>query len=93
MAIATVKTEAEILERVVSPGVPDLTPEAARSLLDFKFDEATTKRIRLLLQKNNRGTISVNERTTLQSFLRVGQFLDLIHAKARLSLVGARSSQ
>jgi hypothetical protein len=72
MTTATVITEAEILERVVSPDVPNLTSEAARSLLDIKFDEAATKEIRQLLQKNNRRTISINEHVTLQSFLRVG---------------------
>lgn len=89
----TTLTEADILEKVVSPNVADLTPEAARSLLDFKFDSPTTKRIRQLLQKNNRGTISADERIILQKYLRVGQFLDLIHAKARLSLLDSDSSQ
>ena len=46
----------------------------------------TTKRIRQLLQKNNRGTISAAERLTLEKYLRVGQLLDLLHAKAKLSL-------
>lgn len=86
-------TEADILEKVVSPHVAGLTPEAARSLLEFKFDAPTTKRIRQLLQKNNRGTISADERIDLEKYLRVGQFLDLVHAKARLSLQESDSSQ
>jgi len=86
-------TEADILERVVSPNIASLTPEAARSFLEFKFDASATKRIRQLLQKNNRGTISADERTDLEKYLRVGQFLDLVHAKARLSLVESGSSQ
>jgi hypothetical protein len=35
---------------------------------------------------DNHGTISASERLTLDKYLRVGQFLDLVHAKARLSL-------
>ena len=36
--------------------------------------------------ENNKGTISESERATLDKYLRVGQFLDLMQAKARLSL-------
>jgi hypothetical protein len=42
--------------------------------------------MRRLVQKNNRGTITAGERVALEKYLRVGQFLDLVHAKARLSL-------
>jgi hypothetical protein len=79
-------TEDMILEKVVGPTDPDLSAEAARGLLGFKFDRATTQTIRKLLQKNNRGTISAEERLALEKFMRVGQFLDLVHAKARISL-------
>ncbi len=55
-------------------------------MLALKFDAATTKRIRRLLKKNNNGTIAARERLVLEKYLRVGQFLDLLHAKAKLSL-------
>jgi hypothetical protein len=86
MANATLITEADILEQVVNPAVADLKPEAARTLLKLRFNSAATKRIRQMLEKNNRGTISEAERLTLEKYLRVGQFLDLLHAKAKLSL-------
>ncbi len=79
-------SEADILARVISPGLGNLTPEMAESFLSFRFDRTTTKEIRDLLRKNNRGAISGEERIALDKFLRVGQFLDLMHAKARLSL-------
>ena len=79
-------TEADILEDVVAPDIPSLSPEAARSLLGFKFTKQATQRIRQLLRKNNQGAITATERVTLERFLRVGQFLDLVQAKARLSL-------
>lgn len=79
-------SEADILTKVVGPKKADLSPEAARSFLGLRFDSATTKRIRQLLRKNNRGTISSPERLTLEKYLRVGQLLDLLHAKAKLSL-------
>jgi hypothetical protein len=86
MARSTAISDAEVLEHVVSPVKGGMHPDAARAILDLKFDKDATKRIRQLLQKNNRGTISADERVTLEKFLRVGKFIDLLHAKARLSL-------
>ncbi len=86
MTRATALSDAEILEHVVSPVQGGLAPDAARAILELAFDAGATKRIRQLLQKNNRGTISAEERITLEKFLRVGKFIDLLHAKARLSL-------
>jgi hypothetical protein len=79
-------TEADILDDLLAATQGDLTPEAARSVLALKFSLRTTRRIRQLLQKNNRGTIRADEQATLEKYLRVGQFLDLWQAKARLSL-------
>lgn len=79
-------TEADILGQVITPTTGDLSPEAARSLLSFSFDRPTTNRIRQLLRRNNRGTITADERIVLEKYLRVGQLLDLLHAKAKLSV-------
>jgi hypothetical protein len=92
MPTAITITEAAILKRVVTPHIADLDPDAARSLLALKFDAATTRHIRQLLQKNNRGTISAEERIALDKYLRVGQFLDLLHAEVRLALYEAAPS-
>ena len=86
MANSHTITEAHILEKVISPRAAAFSPGAARELLKLKFDARTSKRIRQLLRKNNRGTISARECAVLEKYLRVGQFLDLLHAKARLSL-------
>jgi hypothetical protein len=79
-------TEADILARVIAPENGDMTREVAESFLSFRFDRSTTKEIETLLRKNNRGTISAEERIALDKYLRVGQFLDLMRAKAELSL-------
>jgi hypothetical protein len=79
-------TENDILAEVVAPRKADLTAAAARGLLALKFDRQTTQKIRNLLRQNNAGTISAADRLTLEKYLRVGQLLDLLHAKARLTL-------
>jgi hypothetical protein len=79
-------TEADILAEVVAPSRAEWQPEAARSILSLRLSDEATKQIRRLLEKNNRGTISAEEKGALEKYLRVGQFLDLLHAKAKLSL-------
>ena len=86
MSSITSITEADILERIVASKAAKLSPAAARDLLKFRFDAKATADIRRLLQKNNRGTITPDERLLLDRFLRVGRFLDLVHAKARMVL-------
>jgi hypothetical protein len=49
--------------------------------------------MRLLLRKNNRGAITAGERVALERYLRVGRFLNLLQAKARLSLRGSSDAR
>jgi hypothetical protein len=82
-----VPTEADILSEVIAPDRAGLSPECARSMLELRFTENATKRMGELLDKNNKGTINAEEREELEKYLRVGTFLDLLQAKARLSLL------
>lgn len=86
MSNASAITEADILEQVVTPDQPGFSQEAAKSILALRFSEAAHERIRGLLDANNRGTLSPADQAELDKYLRVGQFLDLLQAKARLSL-------
>jgi hypothetical protein len=84
-------SEADILDRMIWPGDAALSPEAARALLQLKFDGDATKAIERLLRSNAAGTISAEDRVQLDRNLRVGQLIDLIQAKARLSPFAAAS--
>jgi hypothetical protein len=79
-------TEADILTELVDPDRPTFSPQVAQELLALKFNDDATKRIREMLAKNNAGTITEAEKGTLDNYLRVGEFLDLIQAKARVTL-------
>ena len=80
-------TEAEILNEIVEPGHSRFNRQVAEKFLSLCFNESARERIRELLRKNNAGLISETEQTTLQNYLRVGEFLDLLQAKARVSLL------
>lgn len=84
-------TEADILDQIVVSDEPGLRPDVARSLLDLHFSSDAEARIKALLKKKNAGKITDVESSELDKYLRVGQFIDLLQAKARLSLRTAGS--
>lgn len=83
---ASLHTESEILEQVLQPDAAGMSPDAARSLLRFQFNSAAIARMNELAEKNRQGSIAPSERDLLESYLRVGNILNLIHAKARCAL-------
>ena len=86
MSIAITTTDAEILAAVIAPDRDDMPQDVARSFLELGFSEAQNERMRDLADKNNRGTLTEAERAVMESYRRVGHFLNLIQAKARISL-------
>jgi hypothetical protein len=75
-------TEADILAHVIAPDQPGLPPESARAILALKFDQAALERMNDLAEKNRADTLSEAERVEMEKYLRVGQFLNLLQAKA-----------
>jgi hypothetical protein len=78
--------EAAILSRVIQGSKLRLSPEAARALLDLGFTEEDRKKMHDLAVKNQQGKLSAEEERELDSYVRVGRFLDLLSAKAAKSL-------
>ncbi|MFL5241457.1 MAG: hypothetical protein ACJ8FY_05060 [Gemmataceae bacterium] len=79
-------TEAAILSRVIQSSKLTLSPEAAQALRDLRFTEEDRKKMHELAVKNQKGLLSPEEERELDSYVRVGRFLDLISAKAAKSL-------
>lgn len=84
-ATAVASEEAAILNRLVKPD-EKLPQAAARALLRLKFDVEDCSRMHVLAQKNQMDELTTHEEAELQGYLKVGLFLDLLHAKARRSL-------
>jgi hypothetical protein len=85
-ADTTLQSEAEILSQVVNPRQPGLAPEAARAIIELRFGPDAVQRMNELAEKNRLGTLTAGERRVLENYQRVGNFLNLMQAKARLSL-------
>ncbi len=85
----TTISESDILTEILGADEGDLTPSVARAVMKWKFSARTSRRITKLSQKNQQGSITARDRETLERYLRVGSLINLLQAKARLSLKSA----
>ncbi len=86
-----VSRDALILTRLVNPNRADLSPDAARALLQLEFDKEDRDRMHLLSEKAQEGTLLVEEQQEMESYRRIGYFLDLLRSKARKTLKKSKS--
>jgi hypothetical protein len=85
MATVTASSESDFFARIIA-GDEGLPASFARRVLTWKIPHADLKRIAKLQQKNNDGSISAAEFRQLEAYVRVGQFLSVLQAQARLKL-------
>jgi hypothetical protein len=88
----TKTTEGAIWSRVIQPEDDDLTPEAAQAFLRLSFPENDRKRMHELAEKARDGTLTPVEREEVANYERVGSFLSLLKAKARVCLKNGHTS-
>ncbi|MCI0465209.1 MAG: hypothetical protein L0Z62_50445 [Gemmataceae bacterium] len=79
-------SQESVLSRVIRPERADLSVAAARSILKLAFEPADLERMHDLAVKNQQGELSRAEQTELADYRQAGLVLDLLKAKARLSL-------
>jgi hypothetical protein len=82
----TGNTEAAILSRMVRPQQCYHSEAEAHAVLQVDFDRGDLDRLHELTTKNQDDALTPAERAELESYLRLSAFLDLMHAKARLTL-------
>jgi hypothetical protein len=92
MATAEPITATEILGEVFQPIEPSFAPEFAQMLLRLRLSDSALAKVRELLRQNNAGTLDPPGKVALETYLLVGQFLDLLQAKARVSMQNLDSS-
>jgi len=81
-----VAQDVEILKRVILKDRSELPEAVAREFLDYQFDEADRKRMRLLSEKARQGALTPEEAFEAEGFERVGSLLGILQSKARRSL-------
>ena len=77
---------AALWNRLLRPDRGDLPPEVARFLLRLSFDQRDLDRMHELAARNQEGALSPAEQEELTTYRQVGLQLDLLRAKANLSL-------
>ncbi len=80
MATASPTLESSIIERLLE------SPEKADAVLSLRFPPEDEQRMRDLMEKNNQGRITEDERELMETYRRVGNFLGILQARARLCL-------
>ncbi|MBX9681720.1 MAG: hypothetical protein K2X38_23425 [Gemmataceae bacterium] len=83
--MATADTEIDIFSRVVEPEKRDLSPDAARSILEMGFPSQDRDRMNFLDEKARQGSLSPDEDAELERYLHVGNMLAVMKSKARRS--------
>lgn len=78
--------DVQILEALVAPEQGTLGKTLANAILSCEFPPEQKAEIEKLLSKNNAGTISARQREKLEAYVRIGNWLSLMKAKARVSL-------
>jgi len=88
MATVTTNPDSDlaILSRLIRPDRHGFSASAARAMLEIDFEASDRERMNELAEKAQSGTLAPQEKAAIDNYERVGHFLDLIHAKARLSL-------
>ena len=79
-------TETAILGRAINPDSASWSEDASRSILDISLGEADAGRRDALAEKARKGTLTEKEEAELENFRHVGRILELMKAKARVSL-------
>jgi hypothetical protein len=75
-------TEVEMWLRILHPN-GELSPQAARAILQLSFPEADIEHMRELSAKARAGTLSVDEDRIMDEYERVGSVLSILKSRAR----------
>jgi hypothetical protein len=79
-------SEIAIFGRLIKADKTDLSRELARYILTLGFDDEDQKRMSDLAERNQEGSLSGAEKAELESFVKAGHLLALLHSKARRTL-------
>ncbi len=79
-------TDVAILGRLLEPGKPTLSPDAARAILALEFGQRDRDRMHQLALKAQDGSLTAEETVEITNYERVGHLLSMMKSKARKSL-------
>jgi hypothetical protein len=78
--------EASILSRAIDPDSGGWAPSVAQGILSLSLSSADRDRMNELAAKSQEGSLGSDEQLEIESYRQACRLLDLMKAKARLSL-------
>jgi hypothetical protein len=81
--------EASILGRAIDPDSGSWAPSIARGILSLTLSSSDRERMNELAVKSRDGSLGTDEQLEIESYRQACRLLDLMKAKARLSLKNA----
>src|SRR5262249_10522468 len=78
--------ELAILKRAIRPSTPSFPPEIAEAILEIELDSKDKARLHQLALQGQKGLLTGEESQELETYRRIGYFLDLLRSKARRSI-------
>jgi hypothetical protein len=81
--------EASILSRAIAPDIGAWTPSVARGILSLALSSTDRERMNELAARSRDGSLGSDEQLEIESYRQACRLLDLMKAKARLSLKNA----
>jgi hypothetical protein len=75
-----------VWSRFVLPLLDHLQPGVARKILRMKFTKSELSRMARLSELASEGMLTEEQRRELESYLRMGSILTIMHSKARVAL-------
>ena len=76
---------ATVLERAID-FERELSPTAARALLQIRFAYRQHERMSALLEKSRSGTLTAREEEEIDTYERLGCLIGILHSRARQAL-------
>ena len=86
MAKPTGVSSQSILDRMLDPVSRCLTPDVAERLTELSLAPEVQERIDELADRNTEGELSEEERRELETYVRTGNIIAILQAKARKQL-------
>jgi len=83
---------AAVLDGILDPVTGAFSREVAEALVNLRANETAQARISQLADKCNEGSISADERTEYESYVRAIDLISVLQAKARAWLAKHRAA-
>ena len=78
--------EPAIWARLIQAPKAAISPEAARYLMAIDFGDADHARMQELMEKSNKGTLTLEEKAELDGYVNIANVLSVMHSQARVAL-------